>query len=70
MKYYRGGDPLDDFDRQDRAQAAYEARLPVCDKCHKRINDDYYFDIEGEILHEDCMNDKYRRSVEDLCSID
>ncbi len=40
-------------------------RLPVCRCCGERIQNKYYFYIEGNILCEDCMNDKYRRSVEE-----
>lgn len=65
MSYFRSGDPLDDYDRYDRMMAAKEARLPICDKCHQRINEDRYFYIDGEILCEDCMHDEYGRSTED-----
>ncbi len=65
MSYFRSGDPLNDFDRWDRELASMEARLPVCDKCNQRINDDIFFDIDGEILCEDCMHDRYARSTED-----
>ena len=61
----RFGDPLDDFDYLDRKQAEYEARLPVCDKCHEIINADEYFDIDGEILCEECMRDRYGRRTDD-----
>lgn len=64
MSYFRNGDPLDDFDRLDRQQAEYEARLPHCEKCNKPINDDIYFDADGEILCEKCMHDRYARSTE------
>lgn len=63
--YFRNGDPLDDFDRLDRLQAQREARLPVCDKCRKPINDDIFFDIYGEILCEECLHDEYGRNTED-----
>lgn len=63
--FFRNGDPLDDFDRYDIAMASREARLPVCDKCGQRINDDRYFYINGEILCEDCTHDEYGRSTED-----
>ena len=41
--------------------------LPVCEghKCGKRIQDDMYFDIDGEILCEDCIIRKYGRRTED-----
>ena len=58
-------DPVRDFDRYDMAQAMKEARLPVCDKCKKRIHDDIYFEIDEEILCEKCVHDEYARSTED-----
>jgi hypothetical protein len=41
-------------------------RLPVCEdaKCGKRIQDDYYFKVDGEILCEDCMIRRYRKNTE------
>jgi hypothetical protein len=70
MSYFRSGDPLADFDRWDREQNEALKRLPVCEKCRRRIQDDDYYDVHGEILCEDCMKDKYRRSVEDYCFSD
>ena len=63
--YFRHGDPEDDFDRLDAEQARYEARLPKCEKCKQAIWDDDYYDIEGEILCEDCMKKKYRKNSHD-----
>ena len=63
--YFRNGDPLDDYDRLDRLQAQREARLPVCDKCHRHINDDFYYDVHGDIYCAECMNDEFARSTED-----
>ena len=62
---YYSDDPVRDFDRYDMAQARREARLPVCDKCKKRIYDDIYFEIEGQILCKKCVHDEYARSTED-----
>lgn len=61
---FRTDDPVRDFDRYDMAMAQREAKLPVCDKCHKRINEDF-FNIEGDILCEKCMHDEYGQSLED-----
>ena len=58
-------DPVRDFGRYDAEMARREARLPVCDKCRKRINADQFFEIEGEILCEKCLHDEYGRSTED-----
>lgn len=59
-----------DFDRYDMEMERRRARLPVCDKCRKRIQADEYFDIEGEILCRDCMEDRYMKYTEDYIQID
>jgi formylmethanofuran dehydrogenase subunit E len=61
-------DPLRDFDRYDALMADKEAKLPHCEKCGDPINDDIYFEIDGEILCENCMCDIYARSTEDYIS--
>lgn len=67
----RYGDPHDDFDRYDMEQARREARLPVCEnrRCGKRIYDDEYYEIYGEILCEECMKARHRRYTEDYIEI-
>lgn len=65
MSYFRHGDPLDDFDRLDRAEAEHHEQLPVCDDCGHTIDADHYFEIEGDILCEDCMEIRFRRNTED-----
>ena len=62
---YYTDDPLRDFDRYDMAMAQREARLPKCEKCGKPIDDDFFYEIDGEILCEKCMHDEYARSTED-----
>jgi hypothetical protein len=61
-----------DFLMQDMEQARREERLPVCDnrKCRKKINDDFCWEIDGEILCEKCMNLRYRKWTEDYIQID
>lgn len=56
------------WEQHDRAQEALLDKLPNCEapRCGKLIQDDYYFEIEGEILCEDCMNKRYRRKVADF----
>lgn len=64
MSYFRSGDPLDDFYRKDREEAEALEQLPICE-CGKRIDEDYYFEIETEILCEACMISRYRRNTND-----
>lgn len=40
-------------------------KLPECAYCGVRITDDYYYDIDGTILCEDCMNDEYRKNTDE-----
>jgi hypothetical protein len=66
---YYSDDPVADFDRYDMEMERRRARLPQCEdkKCrHRTIDDDFYYDIEGEILCEECMKRRYRRYTEDL----
>jgi formylmethanofuran dehydrogenase subunit E len=65
MSYFRKGDPLDDFMWKDMEQARYEARLPICEDCNERITDDDYYEVDGEILCEDCMKERYQKSTDD-----
>ncbi len=41
-------------------------KLPLCDYCGERIDEDYYFDIDGEFYHEKCLCDQFRKSTEDF----
>lgn len=54
-------DATDYFDEQERKLE----KLPLCDYCGERIDDDYYFDIDGEFYHEKCLCEQYRKSTED-----
>lgn len=68
MSFFRSDDPAADFDRQDMEKERKLARLPICEgyKCGKRIQDEEYYDVHGEILCEECMKRKFRRYTEDL----
>ena len=40
------------------------ARCPICSYCSEPIQDDYLFDIDGELYCEECMKDLFRHSTE------
>ena len=61
---YRTDDPVADFDRYDRDRADKESRLPHCDCCGNAISD-HYWNINGEIYCEECLNDKFMHDAED-----
>ena len=69
MSYFRTDDPERDFDRLDMEQARQEARLPLCEKCGRKIHDDFYWEIDDEIYCENCMNDRFRKYTEDYIEI-
>lgn len=60
---------IDNYKVWEHGEREREMRLltlPVCENCHKRIQDEDYYDVDGEILCEECMKRKYRRKTEDL----
>ena len=58
-------DIYDQWESHEREQERQLERLPYCDYGRHRIQDDDYYDIDGEILCEECMKRKYRRKTED-----
>lgn len=62
---YLSDDPLRDFDRYDREMAKEYQRLPFCDECGERIEDDFLYDIDGTLICEKCIEDKYRKQTSD-----
>ena len=60
-------DNFDQWESHDRKQQQELEQLPVCEghKCGKRIQDDMYFEIDGEILCEKCMILRYGKRTED-----
>lgn len=60
---------IDNYKLWEYAERERERRLemlPCCEKCCERIQDEDYYDVDGEILCEACMKRKYRRKTEDL----
>lgn len=58
-------DNYDLWERHDRVCEERLMRCPQCDGCHKHIQEEFYFYIEGDILCEDCMEDRYMHRTED-----
>lgn len=61
----RTDNPVADFERHDRRQAAELDRLPKCGYCDETVQDDYYFEIEGEIICEGCLIKHFRKAVDE-----
>lgn len=51
------------FRRHDDEAEAILDGLPVCCCCGNHIQDDHYYDVDGEIYCGDCMEDTFRRFI-------
>ena len=67
MPRFYSDDPVRDFDRYDAMMAQQEARLPKCEKCGD-VCPESFFEIDGELLCEECMRDRFERSTDDYLS--
>lgn len=57
--------PAADFLSYDAECYAEESKLPKCSCCGEPIQDDYYFEINDEIICESCLIDNHRKRTED-----
>lgn len=58
-------DNYSQWEWHEREQELAREKLPRCQRCKQRIDEDYYYEIDGEILCESCMIEKYRKNTED-----
>lgn len=65
MSVYISGDPIADFNNWDAEQSRELEKLPRCSECHNRIMGDYYYEINGEVMCEVCLEEGHRKWVED-----
>lgn len=50
---------------REREEYRFEQACPVCSKCGETIQDEYYYDINGDIYCEECLHDEFSRSTLD-----
>ena len=62
---YRTDNPIHDFMMHDIEQAEWLEKLPVCVYCNNEIQDECYYDFDGEAVCEECLNKHFRRWTED-----
>lgn len=58
-------DNYDAFERHQAKQDAWIESRPVCIECGEHIQDDFLYDIDGDLYCEECMKDVFRKSTED-----
>ena len=60
----RTDDPVKDQIRDDARKEAELEKMPKCSYCKQHIQDDYLFDIKGELYCEECTADLFREFTE------
>jgi formylmethanofuran dehydrogenase subunit E len=58
-------DPVADFERHDAEQQEKLDKLPKCADCGQPIQDDYLYDLNGDLFCKKCMTANFRRPVDD-----
>jgi len=60
--------PIDNYGLWEQHNAKAEAWLekqPICVCCGYHIQDDFLFDINGDLFCEECMKDNFRKCTDD-----
>lgn len=58
-------DNYDLFNKHYESQQLKLKKFPRCTNCGHYIQDDYYFEIDGDYFCEECMIENYRKDVGD-----
>lgn len=61
----RSDDPIADFNAWDDDQQTMLDRLPKCSYCEEPIQDDYCYEINDELICEECLKEHHRKWTED-----
>ena len=59
-------DPPADWDAYCIEQEKMMERLPYCDECGKRIEDEFLYDFDGFLICEECLKRNHRKCTEDF----
>ena len=59
-------DPLADFERYDAEQQAKLDKLPCCCECDEPIQSEACYEINGELICEECLENNHKKWVEDF----
>jgi formylmethanofuran dehydrogenase subunit E len=57
-------DNYDQWEAHELDQERRLAELPVCDICDDPIQDDFYYEINGENICEHCMDQFFRKEID------
>ena len=48
-------DPIADHEAYEAELARLEKEVPVCDYCNRPVADDFYYEINDEVICAECM---------------
>jgi late competence protein required for DNA uptake (superfamily II DNA/RNA helicase) len=57
-------DPVADFNRRDNEEIAWLKRRPKCCNCNQHIQDDTFYEIDGNFYCAECLKNDFRRWTE------
>lgn len=58
-------DPVADYNRYQEEQDKQLQKLPKCSICREPIQDEHFYEINDEVICEECLKDNFRKNVED-----
>ena len=58
-------DPVADYLHHDAQQCQELEELPECSECGEKIQDEYLYEVNDELICEECMNRFHRKPIED-----
>ena len=65
MSIFVSDDPALDFARREAEEERWLATRPLCCVCNRPIQEDRLFDIDGNLYHEECAEDEFKKWSED-----
>ena len=57
-------DPIENFLRHDREQQRQLEKRPKCDICGEHIQDEHCYQIYGETICPECLENQFRTEIE------
>ena len=61
-----GFDPVRDIERDYEGKERKLAQRPRCAECGERIQDEYAYEIDNELICEECLDRYYKKNVDDM----
>lgn len=65
MSFYVTDDPVRDAERYYGEQDEALEKLPKCSICGEAIQDDFLYEINDELVCEECLEREFKRRIEE-----